>query len=145
MDDAIRAGLLSEQDIPRDIVEILGNTAVVRLDRFIHDVITSSMNQNDILMSEPVARAMKQLRSFMFERVYENQEAKSEEKKAEALMETLYTHFLKNVDKLPTEYLNLISVGEPREKVVCDYVGAMSDRYAIALYEELYIPKSWHI
>jgi dGTPase len=145
MDDAIRAGLLSEQDIPRDIVEVLGNTAVVRLDRFIHDVITSSMNQNDILMSEPVARAMKQLRSFMFERVYENQEAKSEEKKAEALMETLYTHFLKNVDKLPVEYLNLISVGEPREKVVCDYVGAMSDRYAIALYEELYIPKSWHI
>jgi dGTPase len=77
--------------------------------------------------------------------VYENQEAKSEEKKAEALMETLYSHFLKHSDDLPQEYLELISLGEPREKVVCDYVGAMSDRYAIALYEELYIPKSWHI
>jgi dGTPase len=145
MDDAIRAGLLAEQDIPRDIVQVLGNTAVVRLDRFIHDVITTSMNRNDILMSEPVAKAMKELRNFMFDRVYENQEAKSEEKKAEALMETLYTHFLKHSDDLPQEYLELISLGEPREKVVCDYVGAMSDRYAISLYEELYIPKSWHI
>jgi dGTPase len=145
MDDAIRAGILSERDIPRDIVEVLGNTAVVRLDRFIHDVITTSMDRNDILMSEPVAHAMKKLRSFMFERVYENREAKCEEKKAEALMETLYTHFLKNIDDLPKEYLDLISLGEPREKVVCDHVGAMSDRYAISLYEELYIPRSWHI
>jgi dGTPase len=145
MDDAIRAGLLAERDIPEDIVQVLGHTAVVRLDRFIHDVITTSMNCNDILMSEPVANAMKKLRSFMFDRVYENQDAKSEEKKAEALMETLYSHFLKHSDDLPQEYLELISVGEPREKVVCDYVGAMSDRYAIALYEELYIPKSWHV
>jgi dGTPase len=145
MDDAIRAGLLQESDIPQEISQVLGNSAVVRLDRFIHDMITTSMDRNDILMSEPVGEAMKKLRAFMFQRVYENQEAKSEEKKAEALMETLYVHFMKNTDSMPEEFLNLISEGEPREKVVCDYVGAMSDRYAIALYEELYIPKSWHV
>ena len=59
------------------------------------------------------------------------------------LMETLYQHFLKNLDDLPDEHLKLLSEGEPREKVVCDYVGAMSDRFAIATYEEIYIPKSW--
>ena len=96
-------------------------------------------------MSEPVAKAMTQLRQFMFARVYQNQEAKSEEIKAEMLMETLYYHYMKNLDELPEEFLNLISEGEPRERVVCDYVGAMSDRFAIAKYEEIYIPKSWHI
>ena len=64
---------------------------------------------------------------------------------AEGLMETLYFYYLKNLDKLPEEYLNILSEGEPRERVVCDYVGAMSDRFAIAVYEELYIPKSWQI
>ena len=59
------------------------------------------------------------------------------------LMETLYQYFLKNLDDLPDEHLKLLSEGEPREKVVCDYVGAMSDRFAIATYEEIYIPKSW--
>ena len=100
-------------------------------------------DKNDILMSEPVADAMTKIRQFMFERVYKNPVAKSEEGKAEMLMETLYQHFLKHLDDLPEEYLNLLSVGEPREKVVCDYVGAMTDRFAIAVYEDIYIPKSW--
>ena len=59
------------------------------------------------------------------------------------LMETLYHYYLKHIDTLPDEFLKLLSEGEPREKVVCDYVGAMSDRFAIAKYEEIYIPKSW--
>ena len=103
------------------------------------------MDRNDIVMSEPVAQAMKDLRSFMFERVYTNPLAKSEEKKAEVLMETLYSHFLKNLDDMPDEFLELISEGEKKEQVVCDFVGAMSDRYAISLYESIYIPKSWQI
>ncbi len=145
MDDAVRAGILKETDVPLEIREVLGSTPGERLDRFIHDIVTNSMDQNDILMSEPVAAAMKQLRQFMFERVYQNPEAKSEEGKAEELMETLYHHFLKHIDDLPEEYLNLIAEGEPRERVVCDYVGAMSDRFAISVYEDIYIPKSWQI
>ena len=145
MDDAVRGGILKESDVPKEIQEVLGSSTGERLDHFIHDIVTSSMGKNDIVMSDRVADAMKKIRQFMFERVYQNPEAKSEEGKAEVLMETLYQHYLKHIDDLPEEFLNLISEGEPRERVVCDYVGAMSDRFAIAVYEEIYIPKSWQI
>ena len=145
MDDAIRGGILTEKDVPSEIRDVIGNTTGERLNCFIHDIVTASMGKDDILMTEPVEMAMKQIRAFMFERVYQNPEAKSEESKAEMLMETLYTHFLKNIDDLPEEFLNLISEGESRERVVCDYVGAMTDRFAIAMYDEIFIPKSWHI
>jgi dGTPase len=145
MDDAVRGGILTEKDVPKEIQDIIGSSTGERLDHFIHDIVTNSMDKNDIVMSEPVAEAMKKIRQFMFERVYKNPQAKAEESKAEVLMETLYQHYLKNIDDLPDEFLNLVSEGEPREKVVCDYVGAMSDRFAIAVYEEIYIPKSWQI
>ena len=145
MDDAVRGGILKESDVPAEIRDVLGSTPGARLNCFIHDIVTNSMDKDDIIMSEPIAEAMQKLRRFMFDRVYENPEAKSEESKAEGLMETLYFYYLKNLDKLPEEYLNILSEGEPRERVVCDYVGAMSDRFAIAVYEELYIPKSWQI
>ena len=145
MDDAVRGGILNESDVPKDIVDVIGSNTGDRLSHFIHDIVTTSMGKNDIMMSDSVAEAMAKIRAFMFERVYENPEAKSEEGKAEMLMETLYTYYMKNVDDLPAEFLNFISEGHPKERVVCDYVGAMSDRFAIAKYEEIYIPKTWHI
>jgi dGTPase len=145
MDDAVRGGILKESDVPKEIVDVIGSNTGERLNHLIHDIVTASLGKNDILMSQPVGEAMTKLRAFMFERVYENPEAKSEESKAEVLMETLYTHYMKNVDDLPTEFLNFISEGQPKERVVCDYVGAMTDRFAIAKYEEIYIPKTWHI
>lgn len=143
MDDAVRAGILTENDVPGEIREVIGCTPSERLDHFVHDIVTNSMGKNDICMSETVAEAMKKMRRFMFENVYQNPVAKSEEGKAEVLMETLYTHFMKNIDGLSEEFLNLISEGEPREQVICDYVGAMTDRFAIATYEQIYIPKYW--
>lgn len=145
MDDAVRAGILKESDVPLEIRQVIGSTTGERLDHFIHDIVTASMGKNDILMSEPVETAMKNMRSFMFENVYENPIAKAEEGKAEVLMKTLYQYFMKHTDDLPEEFLNLLSEGEPREQVVCDYVGAMTDRFAIATYEDIYIPKSWSI
>lgn len=145
MDDAVRAGILTESDVPADIRTVLGSTPGSRLDCFIHDIVTNSMGQNDIIMSEPVAKAMRDIRQFMFENVYTNRIAKSEETKAEILMETLYTHYLNNIDGLPVEYKQLLEEGEPREQVICDYVGAMSDRFAIATYNDIFIPKSWQI
>lgn len=144
MDDAIRGGILTEADVPREISDVIGYTTGERLDHFIHDIVTTSFGTNDIRMSEPVAEAMKKLRQFMFDNVYQNPDAKSEEGKAEMLMETLYLHYLQNIDVLPPEMLRMIEEGEPRERIVCDYIGAMTDRFAIATYEELYIPKSWH-
>lgn len=144
MDDAIRGGILTEADVPKEIGDVIGYTTGERLDHFIHDIVTTSANTGDIKMSPPVEEAMRKLRNFMFERVYQNPDAKSEEGKAEMLMVTLYHHYLKNIDVLPPEMLRMIEQGEPRERIVCDYVGAMTDRFAIAVYEELYIPKSWH-
>ena len=144
MDDALRAGILKEDDVPLSIRSVIGSTTGERLDHFIHDIVTTSLGKNDILMSEPVERAMKELRYFMFERVYTNPEAKSEEGKAEVLMKTLYDYYLTHFDVLPREYLVMADKGEAKERVVCDYVGAMTDRFAIAKYEELFIPKSWH-
>lgn len=143
MDDAVRAGILQESDVPKEIRDVIGCTPSERLDHFVHDIVTNSMGKNDICMSEPVETAMRSMRKFMFTSVYENPVAKSEESKAEVLVETLYTHFMRNIDVLPEEFLNLIAEGEPREQVICDYIGAMTDRFAIATYEEIYIPKSW--
>lgn len=145
MDDAIRGGILTEKDVPKEIGDVIGYTTGERLDHFIHDLVTNSQGKNDIMMSEPVAKAMKDLRRFMFENVYTNKNAKSEEAKAEMLMATLYEYYLKHFDKLPQDLKNLVDKnGDPKERIVCDYVGAMTDRFAIAMYEELYIPKSWH-
>ena len=104
---------------------------------------TNSMDRNDICMSAPVAEAMRDLRQFMFEHVYQNPVAKGEESKAEALMETLYDYFMKHAERMPEEFGRLMEEGEPKERVVCDYVAAMTDRFAINLYEEIFIPKSW--
>ena len=88
---------------------------------------------------------MKELREFMFENVYQNPVAKSEESKAENLMITLYEYYLKNLDLIPRHMLDLMDRdGTPKEQIVCDYVGAMTDRFAISKYEEIYIPKTWH-
>ena len=94
-------------------------------------------------MSAPVYGAMQKLRAFMFARVYQNPQAKGEEGKAEILMETLYDYYLHHLELLPAEHRMLMERGEPRERVVCDYIGAMTDRFAIAKYEEIYIPRSW--
>ena len=143
MDDAIRGGILTEDDVPISIREVIGYTTGERLDHFIHDTVIFSGGRNDILMSDEVWKAMKELREFMFERVYMNPDVKSEERKAESLMKTLYEYYLKHLDRLPKEYLQMINMGESRDRVACDYVASMTDRYAIALYEELFIPKSW--
>jgi len=145
MDDAIRGGILTEEDVPMSIREVIGYSLGERLDHFIHDIVITSFGKNDIMMSEPVEKAMKEIRQFMFERVYTNPSAKSEEGKAEMLMETLYTYYLNHIDLLPKDLLDLLDKGEAKERIVCDFVGAMSDRYATAKYEEIFIPKSWHL
>ncbi len=144
-DDAIRAGLLREEDIPREIQEIAGRSTGERLDRFIHDIVTNSFGKMDISMSIEVEEAMKKLRGFLFEHVYLNQEAKSEERKAELLVETLYEYYLHHVEKISPELQKRMAIGDSRERIVCDYIASMTDRFAIAQYEKIYIPRSWNV
>ncbi len=145
MDDAIRAGILTDADVPKSIGAVIGYTLGERLDHFIHDIVTYSLGKDDVSMSPPVAQAMKELREFMFENVYQNPDAKGEESKAEALMITLYEYYLKHIDLIPRHMLELMERdGTSKEQIVCDYVGAMTDRFAISKYEEIYIPNTWH-
>ena len=144
MDDAIRAGILQESDVPKEICSVIGDSCGKRLDLFIHNIVTNSKGRDDICMSEEVAQAMQDMRKFMFVNVYKNPIAKSEESKAEGLIVTLYEYYMDHTEKLPAFLLRLYDGGEPLEKIVCDYIGAMTDRFAIAQYQEIYIPKTWH-
>ena len=144
MDDAIRGKILSEEDIPKELRNTLGNTTTKRFDCFTHDIIRNSEGRNDICMSDEISEAMKDLRQFMFDRVYTNPRVKGEEAKAERLVEFLYDFFLHNSDRLPDEYMMLVNErGTSLDRAVCDYVSSMSDRYAVNTFNELFLPNSW--
>ncbi len=144
MDDAIRAGILNDDAVPDNIGKIAGYKTAQRLDFFIHDIVMESRGKNDIVMSEPASKAMQALREFMFENVYTNPKAKNQESKAENLIESLYAYFYNRPDRLPDEYKELMArTGDPLERICCDYISSMTDRYAINLYSRLYVPESW--
>ena len=142
IDDACRAGILTTEDIPKPLREILGDRHGERINTMVLSVITASMNQPYIAMTEEVAKAMDQLRAFLFEAVYLNPVAKGEENKAKALLASLFDYFVKNPKKMPELYCRNIE-NEGVERCVCDYISGMTDRYAIDIYSELFIPHVW--
>ena len=134
IDDGIRAGILKESDIPSEYTDVLGNSTKERLNTMISDIIMNSIGKNDLVMSEPVRKAMTELRKFMFESLYLNPTAKSEEAKADKLITELYRYYVANTDKLPDTYKRFITEFDERpEQVVCDYIAGMSDQYSICL------------
>lgn len=143
MDDAIRGGILSEREIPEEYREILGETPRIRLDTMIHDVITNSMDQPVIQMSQEVERAMKGLRSFLFTHVYMNPTAKGEERKAINMVSELYHYYREHLSCLPQFYQDMLEEGEKEERVVCDYIAGMTDNYAVQTFEKYFVPESW--
>ncbi len=145
MDDALRGGILSEGDVPKQITDVIGRTNGEWLDTFIHDIVENSYDKDEIWMSDPVYAALHQIRSFMFERVYTNPVCKGEEGRAMDMVKILYQHYMDNIDQIPEYLKQLMNQGEAKEKVVCDYVSSMTDRFAVAKFEEYYIPKSWNV
>lgn len=146
IDDAIRGGILTEEEIPEKFHRILGDTTRKRLNTLIHDVVTNSMDKEKISMSEEVAEAMKELREFMFERVYLNPVAKREEKKAVRMIQDLYRFYMENLDEIPEEYQSMQGEsGVNKEQMVCDYIAGMTDTYAVKKFEDYFVPKSWKI
>lgn len=142
IDDAIRAGVLREEDIPKSITDVIGNTKTKRITAMIRSLVDNSRD-GDIKMDEDTLSAYKALSEFMFQAVYLNEYAKKEEKKVPRIMESLFSHF-KNPDYLP-DYMKLIAECEGTEVAACDYVAGMTDHYAVACYEDLFIPKAWNI
>ena len=145
IDDAIRAKVMSEEDIPLEIRKVLGMTTKERLNTLIHNIIMNSMGKNDIVMSEEIGGAMQDLRKFMFQKVYTNPAAKGEEAKAERLLCERYAHYMGHIEILPEQYQRMHSEGEKKERVVCDYISGMTDQYAVAKYREFFLPKAWEI
>ncbi len=143
IDDAVRAGVLSEEDIPRHLRQILGETHKKRIDTMISSLIRASAGLPEIRMEDEIGEAMMALRSFLFERVYLNPDAKQDEDKAMTLLGELYTYFVRNPDKMPREFLPSADDGEPVERHVCDYIAGMTDRYAIRVYTDIHIPKKF--
>ena len=144
IDDAIRGGVLKEEDIPKTYREILGNSTRVRLDTMIHNVIINSMDQPEIRMSPEVEQATMALRAFMFENVYKNPVAKGEEEKAINMVTNLYEYYWKHIQLLPDQFLEMLEEeGGTPERIVCDYIAGMTDNYAVKKFQEYFVPESW--
>ena len=144
IDDAIRGGVLTQEDIPKEYREIFGETTGMRLNTMIHNVIINSMDKPYITMSKDIEKATAGLRKFMFEHVYLNPKAKSEEVKAVDMIKNLYEYYICHMDKLPEKYLQRISEGKStKEQNVCDFIAGMTDAYAVKMFQEFFIPESW--
>jgi dGTPase len=144
IDDAIRAQIFKESDVPERYSGVLGHSTKERLNTLINDIIINSYDKDDICMSAEIEEAMKSLRVFMFESLYRNPQAKAEEPKVSKLITELYSYYVDNVNELPANYLRFIDeLGEKKERVVCDYIAGMSDQYSIARFEEIYVPGAW--
>ena len=145
MDDAQRAGIISEDDIPVTLRMLLGYTTRERLNTFVHDVIENSLEQDTIKMSAEIYEAMMDLRALMFQNVYENPTAHKEEEKVVKMLTELYEYYVEHPEAMSTEYRELIVRGEKKEQAVCDYLSGMTDQYSIRKFREIYIPKAWEV
>lgn len=142
IDDAIRGGVLTEDMLPASATDVLGHSKSERITTLIMSIVKNGVS--DIHMDGDIQQAFNELRNFMFEHVYSNSIAKAEEYKAKMLVEKLYRYFIKYPDKMPEEYINIMNRFS-KERAVCDYVSGMTDLYAVNLYNELFIPKSWKL
>ncbi len=144
IDDALRAGLIRESDIPYHLLDSLGHSHGQRIDTMVTAMITYGQKTREIGMDNAVFERMMELREFMFENVYHSPDARIENKLAMNMLCSLYKYFVGHPDELPQDYLALMEDGDPLERVACDYIACMTDRYSIATYKKLFIPKSWN-
>lgn len=142
IDDAIRAQVLTNEDLPKDCVSVLGGTHGTRINNMIVDIINTSEDSPFIRMSELFEKYTDLLRDFMFKSVYIESAAKQEESKAKHVVETLYEYYLNHIETLPDEFTANIEK-DGNDVVAADYIACMTDRFAIRTYENLYVPKVW--
>ena len=142
IEDAERAGILKEKDLPKEIIKILGNDKSKRITTLVKDLVLNSMDKPFVALSQEKEEAMEELRNFMFKNVYHDNDAKSEEVKANRLIELLYKHFLDYPQNLPSLYLN-VREKDGDVKAVLDYISSMSDNFAIKVFRENFIPEGW--
>ncbi len=142
IDDAVRAGILSESEIPENLHRILGANHSARINTMVMSVVSASDGKNEILMEPEIKKATDELRDFLFEKVYYSSHVLAEEERAVGLIVRLFEHFVKNPDEMPTVYRELCEV-EPVPRIVADFISGMTDRHAISIYKQLFIPNTW--
>jgi dGTPase len=137
IDDALRAGVLDERDLPQEEIAILGESGSERIDLLVHDLVENSERAGDIVQGEEVGGAMGRLRAFMFERVYLGEAARREQGRATHVVRTLFDHYIQN----PAEIEGDVG-GDPATRVT-DYIAGMTDRYCIAAFEQIVVPREF--
>ena len=144
IDDAMRAGILHPEDIPRDLREILGETHSRRINTMVASVIEASTDTNEIRMMPEIQTATDRLRTFLFENIYTSRVVKGEEGKAKEMLGQLFVHFAEHPEQMPELYRRNLEA-EGVKRCVCDFISGMTDRYAIDTYKKLFIPHVWSL
>ena len=144
IDDAVRSGVISIDDVPKSSLELFGYSHRQRIDAMVNDVIENSEGKDEIMQSEEFKKELLTLRSFMFKNVYKSSLVKKEEDLAKVgvVIKALYDYFLEHEEKLP-EDLQEVARTEGINEAVKDFVAGMTDRYALSLYTDLFVPKAW--
>lgn len=140
IDDAIRANVLTEKDLPKDLTNILGHSVHDRINNMIVNVIENSNEKPYIKMDDEFSYACNKLRTFLFERVYNDSEPKKEEHKAIQMLKMLYEYFIEDISRLPEGYVALETSDSQK---VCDYIASMTDSYSIFVFNKIFVPKGW--
>lgn len=144
VDDAVRAGVLREEDIPDEISGLLGFTYGERINTLVADVIESSYGKDDIYQSPAIFFILESFHNYMYESVYKNPKAKSEESKVLGMLEGIFKKYTVQPELLPNDY-KIIVERDGLERAVCDYISGMTDKYAVDQFSDIYIPKAWSV
>ena len=146
IDDAVRAGVISQDDIPKEFIEGIGATHGERIAYLVKDIVNMSDGKDEIKQSDKAKELMVGLRAWMFENVYKNPKVREEEeeKRIEHMINSFYDYFLEHPEELAEEE-KLLLPKDGINEVVKDHIAGMTDRYAIKLYTELFVPQGWHI
>jgi len=143
IDDAVRAGIIKESDLPDEALRYFGAHHGQRINAMVNEMISASQESADIRMTDEGTRIMNNLRKYLFGNVYLKSPAKVEDKKAKMILKALYDYYYNEPGNLPAEYQP-----GPNDKLaekVSDYIAGMTDRFAIRTYQELFIPRSWMV
>lgn len=146
LDDAIRSGIITIEDVPKECTNALGRTNSERINKMVRDIIfeTKNLGEERAIASPEVEQAMLELRSYLFNTVYMNEKIKNNFDKAKKVIKELYEYFCENQDEFKIIYPREPREGETPERAVCDFIASMTDSYAITLYEKIFLPKRWH-
>ena len=143
IDDAVRAGAITLADLPEKDVAVLGKTPSERINKMITSIYSCSAGQNFVKMDEETLKSTESLRNFMFEKVYLTNAAKAEEERAMNMISAMYDYFKNRPKKMPA-FFAAVAESEGADRAVCDYISSMTDRYAVAVFEEIFVPAKFY-